>query len=103
LETPSSSTHKIFQAVQAVFFFGAPHRGMRVDDLAEMAEELSADHGMSIVDYLREHSGQLAKDLSSFITLAADVQIVSFYETLMSQKLQKAKVNDIYHLSSCVF
>ena len=93
LETPNSSAHKIFQAVRAVFRFGAPHRGMCVDDLVEMAEELPADHRMGIIDYLREDSGQLAKDLSSFITLAADVQIVSFYETKMSQKLQKAKVN----------
>lgn len=89
-----------FQSVRGVFFFGAPHHGMHIDDIAEMATELSADHRMHLVNYLKKDSDQLQKDVSSFITFAGDFPIVSFYETVMSRELVKAEVGDIDHHST---
>jgi len=90
---------KTLQSVRGVFFFGAPHRGMHVDDIVEMATELSAEHRMHLINYLKKDSDQLLKDLSGFITLAGDFSIVSFYETVMSRGLVKAEAGDIDHHS----
>lgn len=65
---------------------------MHVDDIAEMATELSAEHRMHIVDYLRKDSVLLQRSVSAFKTLAGEFPIVSFYETVMSQALAKAEV-----------
>jgi hypothetical protein len=73
---------------------------MHVDDIVEMATELSAEHRMHLLDYLKKDSVPLLKDLSSFITLAGDFPIVSFYETVMSQKLVKAEASDRDHHST---
>ncbi len=65
---------------------------MHVDDIAQMATELSAEHRMHIVDYLRKDSEQLRIDMSAFKTLTGEFPICSFYETVMSQALKKAEV-----------
>lgn len=68
---------------------------MHVDDIVQMATELSAQHRMHIVDYLREDSVQLQIDMSGFKTLTGEFPIVSFYETVMSQALEKAEVGSL--------
>ena len=68
---------------------------MHVDDIAEMATELSAEHRMHIVDYLRKGSVQIQTDMNGFKTLAGEFPIVSFYETVMSQTLEKAEVGSL--------
>ena len=92
LAEPKSFLRDTFRAIRGILFFGAPHRGMHVDDIAEMATELSAEHRMHIVDYLRKDSVQRQIDMSSFKTLTGEFPIVSFYETVMSQALEKAEV-----------
>ena len=71
---------------------------MHVEDIAEMATELSANHRMHIIDYLREDSVQLQIDISGFKTLAGEFPIISFIETVMSQALEKAEV-DSFNIS----
>lgn len=68
---------------------------MYVDDIAEMATDFSAEHRMHIVDYLRKDSVQLQIDMSGFKTLTGEFPIVSFYETAMSQALEKAEVGSL--------
>ena len=92
LSVPKSFPRRTFQAVRGVLLFGAPHRGMHVDDILEMATELSAETRMDLVNYLKQDSNQLQQDLNSFRVLAGDFPIVSFYETILSQALMKAEV-----------
>jgi len=66
-----------------------------VDDIAEMATELSAEHRMHIVEYLRKDSVPLQISVSAFKTLTGEFPIVSFYETVMSQALEKAEVGSL--------
>lgn len=68
---------------------------MYVDDIAEMAIDFSAEHRMHIVDYLRKDSVPLQIDMNGFKTLTGEFPIVSFYETAMSQALEKAEVGSL--------
>ncbi|KAL8857500.1 MAG: hypothetical protein Q9178_005995 [Gyalolechia marmorata] len=94
LAEPRSFRHNTFRAIRGILFFGAPHHGMHVDDIAEMATGLSAKHRMHIIDYLRRDSIQLQIDLSGFKTLTGEFPVVSFYETVMTQALEKAEVSE---------
>ena len=69
-----------------------------MDDIAKMATELSAEHRMHIIDYLRKDSVQLQIDMSGFKTLTGEFPIVSFYETVMSQALENAEVGSLNFL-----
>ncbi|KAL8917214.1 MAG: hypothetical protein Q9172_005944 [Xanthocarpia lactea] len=91
LAEPRSFRHNTFRAIRGILFFGAPHHGMHVDDIAEMATGLSAKHRMHIIDYLRRDSIQLQIDMSGFKTLTGEFPVVSFYETVMTQALEKAE------------
>ena len=68
---------------------------MHVNDIIAMVTELSAEHRMYLLKYLRQDSDQLPRDVSSFSAFAGDFPRISFYETIMSQPLVRAEADDI--------
>jgi len=69
-----------------MIFFGAPHRGLVVDDILPMLGEGSPRE--ALVKSLTSSSLQLRSELRRFINYSSQFKIVSFRETGLTRKLK---------------
>ena len=105
LSESQSFPRKTYRSVYGVLFFGAPHQGMEVEDIVDMATDLGAQERLHLVSVLEKGSEPLQQHLGSLTSLAGDFRIVSFYERILSRKLEKAEVGGLHYCidSICSF
>ncbi|KAA8905689.1 hypothetical protein FN846DRAFT_950264 [Sphaerosporella brunnea] len=84
--------HALFRATRATLFFGAPHRGLILDDVLSMLQsQPQAMPRAKLVEQIQKQSDFLVDQLEMFVDLAeaANLQVVSFYETRQTRRLQQ--------------
>ncbi|KAI5836934.1 hypothetical protein DFP73DRAFT_620676 [Morchella snyderi] len=88
----------ILDATSAVFFFGAPHAGLKVDALVAMVEDLTSSNKQStrlrLLEQLREDSEYLEEQRERLIHIWSKMRIYSFYELKDTPTVQKAASGD---------
>jgi hypothetical protein len=90
-----SQNSNLFKSTRAIFFFGTPHQGLRVESLLERVEDVS--HGdsstrKSFIKQLDESSNLLRTqrdDITYLLGPTSDIEVISFYETKATPALQK--------------
>jgi hypothetical protein len=85
------SIHKaLVDATIAVFFFGTPHQGLRIEELRGMAMDLipDSDDTVDLLQKLRAGSDFLEMQSEELVELLETKKVVSFYETLRTQAVR---------------
>jgi hypothetical protein len=87
LSGSDASADDIFKSAFATAFFGTPHRGLLVDDILSMTNEMEEER----IDLVRSIGGgdNLRDELENFISLAPGLKILSFYEQMKGKRLKK--------------
>jgi len=82
----------ILDATRAVFFFGAPHNGMRTTELEAMIEDMSSDpesQPTKLLHQLREGSEFLESQRDEIVDILKGIAIISYYETVDTPTVKK--------------
>jgi hypothetical protein len=82
----------LVKATYAVLFFGVPHRGLFIEDVISMVKEESQQQRIPLLEEINRASQLITSELESFINLAVDLKILSFYETGQTRKVIKVRI-----------
>src|SRR4051794_26335299 len=91
---------KLLKSVCAVFFFGVPHKGLRITELQQMTSERSEESKTRLLSDLEKDSETLRQLAETLATLSLDIHFVSIYEE--QQTASVAKVSGSWMGISCV-
>jgi hypothetical protein len=82
----------ILDATRAIFFFGAPHDGMRTTELEAMVEDMSSDlesQPTKLLRQLREGSEFLESQRDELVDIWTGRKVISYYETVGTPTVKK--------------
>jgi hypothetical protein len=86
IQTKTQTLHShILDATRTVFFFGAPHNGMRTTELEAMVKDMSSDlesQATKLLQQLREGSEFLESQRDELVDIWSGRKIISYYETV---------------------
>jgi hypothetical protein len=87
----------LLDATKHLFFFGAPHRGLRTDELEKMADDLGVgEASVARLVQLREGS-ELLEELREFLAEnGSRFEVTSFYETQKSPTVHKVSTQTFF-------
>ncbi|KAI9765188.1 MAG: hypothetical protein M1840_007781 [Geoglossum simile] len=77
----------IVQATYAVVFFGTPHRGLFNEDLISIIQT----ERENLLREINQTVNHITPELENFINLAAQLEILSFYETRQTRRIVKGE------------
>jgi len=87
----------ILDATRAIFFFGAPHDGLRTTELEAMVQDMSSDsesQPMRLLLQLREGSEFLENQRDELVDIWSGRKIISYYETVGTPTVKKSQTNE---------
>jgi hypothetical protein len=92
----------ILDATRTVFFFGAPHNGMRTTELEAMVKDMSSDlesesQASKLLHQLREGSEFLESQRDGLVDIWNGRKIISYYETVDTPTDGQCATSDLYH------
>jgi hypothetical protein len=82
----------ILDATRTVFFFGAPHNGMRTTELEAMVKDMFSDlesQATKLLLQLREGSEFLESQRDELVDIWSGRKIISYYETVDTPPVKK--------------
>lgn len=82
----------LLEATRLLVFFGAPHNGLRTEELEAMVDDLkfpSAERLQKLLKQLQEHSRYLQEHSELCVQLLKDFKIISFHETMLNPVVRK--------------
>ena len=92
----------ILDATRAVFFFGAPHNGLRTAELEAMVQDMSSNpesQSIKLLQQLREGSEFLENQRDELVDIWNGRKIISYYETVRTPTVKKVQhVSNLYHI-----
>lgn len=93
VQSKSQNLHRhILDATRALFCFGAPHYGMRTEELEAMVREMctgTESQRMKLLHQLREGSNFLESQRDELVDIWSKLKVVSYYETVATPTVQK--------------
>ncbi|OQU98905.1 Ankyrin repeat-containing protein [Cladophialophora immunda] len=84
----------LVKSTHAFLFFGVPHRGISLEDVAKMVDEDSQPQRALLVREIIQSSSGIDPIMESFINMTMGKKIVSFYETRMTRAVTRASFRD---------
>lgn len=89
---------QLFDSTRAIHFFGTPHQGLEIGEFLSMIDDLSPGQSSrsDFIKQLQEGTNFLAtqkEDIKSLWDQTPGIQIVSFYETMMTTVVKKSSGN----------
>jgi len=88
---------QLFDSTRAIHFFGTPHQGLEIGEFLSMIDDLSPGQSSrsDFIKQLQEGTNFLAtqkEDIKSLWDQTPGIQIVSFYETMMTTVVKKVRI-----------
>jgi len=98
MQAKSQALHShILDATRAIFFFGAPHDGLRITELEAMVQDMSLDlesQPAKLLQQLREGSEFLESQRDELVDIWIGRKIVSYYETVGTPTVKESHTNE---------
>jgi len=102
MQAKSQALHShILDATRAIFFFGAPHDGLRITELEAMVQDMSLDlesQPAKLLQQLREGSEFLESQRDELVDIWSGLKIVSYYETVDTPTVKEVQQYQIYRV-----
>ena len=89
----------ILDATRAIFFFGAPHNGLRISGLGAMVRDMPSDlesQPVKLLQQLREGSEFLESLKDELVDIWSRRRIISYYETVGTPTVKSVHQSQIY-------
>ncbi|KFY95938.1 hypothetical protein V498_03016 [Pseudogymnoascus sp. VKM F-4517 (FW-2822)] len=87
-ERDNATIAALHKATYGILFFGAPHKGLVIDDIQRMVAGKDQHPRMELLEQIKLKSDLLLYQLADFKNLIRDRKIVSFYEGQQTRRLQ---------------
>lgn len=87
-ERDNATIAALHKATYGILFFGAPHKGLVIDDIQRMIAGKDQHPRMELLEQIKLKSDLLMYQLVDFKNLIRDRKIVSFYERHQTRRLQ---------------
>ncbi|KFY69545.1 hypothetical protein V496_00165 [Pseudogymnoascus sp. VKM F-4515 (FW-2607)] len=87
-ERDNATIAALHKATYSILFFGAPHKGLVIDDIQRMVAGKDQHPRMELLEQIKLKSDLLMYQLADFKNLIRDRKIVSFYEGQQTRRLQ---------------
>ncbi|KFY48968.1 hypothetical protein V495_00865, partial [Pseudogymnoascus sp. VKM F-4514 (FW-929)] len=87
-ERDNATIAALHKAAYGILFFGAPHKGLVIDDIQRMVAGKDQHPRMELLEQIKLKSDLLMYQLADFKNLIRDRKIVSFYERHQTRRLQ---------------
>ncbi|KFY27526.1 hypothetical protein V493_03438, partial [Pseudogymnoascus sp. VKM F-4281 (FW-2241)] len=87
-ESDNATIAALHKATYGILFFGAPHKGLVIDDIQRMVAGKDQHPRMELLEQIKLKSDLLLYQLADFKNLIRDRKIVSFYERQQTRRLQ---------------
>ncbi|KFZ13479.1 hypothetical protein V501_03685, partial [Pseudogymnoascus sp. VKM F-4519 (FW-2642)] len=87
-ERDNATIAALHKATYGILFFGAPHKGLVIDDIQRMVAGKDRHPRMELLEQIKLKSDLLLYQLADFKNLIRDRKIVSFYEGQQTRRLQ---------------
>ncbi|OBT66186.1 hypothetical protein VE03_05134 [Pseudogymnoascus sp. 23342-1-I1] len=87
-ERDNATIAALHKATYGILFFGAPHKGLVIDDIQRMVAGNDHHPRMELLEQIKLKSDLLMYQLIDFKNLIRDRKIVSFYERHQTRRLQ---------------
>ncbi|TGZ77075.1 hypothetical protein EX30DRAFT_212551 [Ascodesmis nigricans] len=83
----------LFNATRSFFFFGAPHQGIRTEEMEAMLTDVQGPHAKThiLLRQLREYSGFLKQQSEALGPVWEGRSVFSFYESYLSPTVKKSE------------
>jgi hypothetical protein len=86
-ESDHATIAALHKATYGILFFGAPHKGLVIDDIQRMIMGKDDHPRAELLEQIKSKSDLLIYQLADFKNLIRDRKIVSFYETQQTRRL----------------
>ena len=87
-ERDNATIAALHKAAYGILFFGAPHKGLVIDDIQRMVAGKDQHPRIELLEQIKLKSDLLMYQLADFKNLIRDRKIVSFYERHQTRRLQ---------------
>jgi hypothetical protein len=82
----------LYQATYGMILFAIPHKGLVMDDIQQMLTDDGCHPRRQLLQQISKESDLLIHQLADFKNLIRDRQVVSFYETEQTRRLEWVRV-----------